>query len=300
VWTVVQTILNAVLFANPIGLIIIGVAALVAGIIYAYNHSETFRRIVQATWSGIKAAVMAVVDWLTGTAWPAIRAVWDFIVAGVKMVAAAFEYNFNFARAIVSAVWQWIQNRIDTGVANIKEAIARIGAIVAFFRDIFTRVQTAISTKIAEIIALVRGLPGRLLSGLGSLKDLLVNAGKDIITGLWEGIKSMGSWLGDKIVDLIQEFVPDPVRKLLGLASPSRLFRSFGRDTMRGFVEGVEAEASKVTDALSRALGPAAAGQVTGGSGDVRPIQQTFHLTGPSLPELAAQMQRELNWAQGG
>ena len=47
--------LNAALSANPIGLVVIAIAALVAGLIYAYQHSATFRAIVQGA---MKAVVL--------------------------------------------------------------------------------------------------------------------------------------------------------------------------------------------------------------------------------------------------
>lgn len=53
-WTVGQWLLNAALDANPIGIVVIAIAALVAGVILAYQHSETFRRIVHALWDMIK------------------------------------------------------------------------------------------------------------------------------------------------------------------------------------------------------------------------------------------------------
>jgi len=49
-------ILNVVMSANPISLIIIGVAALAAGLIYAYQHSETFRKVVDTTFRVIGEA----------------------------------------------------------------------------------------------------------------------------------------------------------------------------------------------------------------------------------------------------
>ncbi|WP_412082518.1 phage tail tape measure protein [Streptomyces sp. 35M1] len=54
-YAVAQGILNAVMTANPIGLIVVGIAALVALLVVAYNKSDTFRGIVQATWAGIQA-----------------------------------------------------------------------------------------------------------------------------------------------------------------------------------------------------------------------------------------------------
>src|SRR5690606_5271741 len=55
---------NAVLLANPIGLVVAALGALVAGLVYAWQNSETFRSVVTAVWNGIKAVILAVWTWL--------------------------------------------------------------------------------------------------------------------------------------------------------------------------------------------------------------------------------------------
>ena len=52
--TIAQGILNVVMTANPIGLIVGGIAALAAGFVYAYNKVDWFRGGVLATWTAIK------------------------------------------------------------------------------------------------------------------------------------------------------------------------------------------------------------------------------------------------------
>lgn len=61
-YTAVQAALNIVLAANPIGLVVIAVAALAAGLVLAYKRSETFRDIVK----GAFASVLGAVDKLLG------------------------------------------------------------------------------------------------------------------------------------------------------------------------------------------------------------------------------------------
>ena len=55
-WKVAQLALNVVLMANPIGLVVAALALLVAGVIYAYNESETFRNVVDTALKGIASA----------------------------------------------------------------------------------------------------------------------------------------------------------------------------------------------------------------------------------------------------
>lgn len=61
-WAAVQWLLNAAMTANPIGIVIAVIAALVAGIILAYKNSETFRTIVQGLWAAIKTAGEWIAD----------------------------------------------------------------------------------------------------------------------------------------------------------------------------------------------------------------------------------------------
>lgn len=65
-WTAIQWLFNAAMAANPIGLIIIGIAALVAAFIVAYNTSEDFRNIVNGAIEKVKEVALAVIDWFTG------------------------------------------------------------------------------------------------------------------------------------------------------------------------------------------------------------------------------------------
>ncbi|NUQ32424.1 MAG: phage tail tape measure protein, partial [Dermatophilaceae bacterium] len=79
-WAAVQWLMNAALNANPIGLIITGIAALAAGIIYAYKNSETFRKIVDTAFH----AIADVGRWLWNKVLgPVIR----FLIDGFSTVA---------------------------------------------------------------------------------------------------------------------------------------------------------------------------------------------------------------------
>ncbi|MGW2742378.1 phage tail tape measure protein [Streptomyces sp. NPDC001450] len=86
--TGVQAAFNAVMTANPIGLIIVGILALGAALVVAYNKSATFRAIVQGAWQGIQAAAM--------TAWngfikPALQGIWT----GLQAVGTAASWLWS-------------------------------------------------------------------------------------------------------------------------------------------------------------------------------------------------------------
>lgn len=100
----VQWLWNAALDANPIGLVIVAIAALVAGIIYAYKHFKWFRDFVNAVWQVIQIEAVAT--------WHAIVKVWDFIVAAGKTVWHALQAGWTAVWHAVADVAKWFADRV--------------------------------------------------------------------------------------------------------------------------------------------------------------------------------------------
>ena len=73
-WTAVQWLLNAALSANPIGLVVIAIAALVVGLVIAYKKSETFRKIVDAAFNAVWDIAKKLFSWFKAN-WPLLLAI---------------------------------------------------------------------------------------------------------------------------------------------------------------------------------------------------------------------------------
>lgn len=94
-----QWVLNAAMAANPIGLIIIAVIALVAGIVLLWRNSETFRKIVTAVWNAVWGAIKAAFDWIVKN-W---RTLFDILTWPHRMAWKGLVWIWNQIRAVVSA-----------------------------------------------------------------------------------------------------------------------------------------------------------------------------------------------------
>lgn len=95
-----QAALNAVINANPVGLLVSALAALAAGFVTAYHTSETFRNAVDSAFDWIKdkaqTAIGAVVDWI------------NELVAKLKGAAAALsnlKNGFEAAKQAYNAAY---------------------------------------------------------------------------------------------------------------------------------------------------------------------------------------------------
>jgi len=63
-WAGAQWLLNAALSANPIGLVVIGIAALVAGLVVLYKRSEKVRKVIDRMWNGLKLGAETAINFV--------------------------------------------------------------------------------------------------------------------------------------------------------------------------------------------------------------------------------------------
>jgi len=95
---------------------------------------------------------------------------------------------------------------------------------------------------------------------VGNLGNLLVNAGRDLLTGLWNGIQSMSGWLQSRVTGFFAGLVPDWARDALGIGSPSKVFAEIGKWVPEGMAQGITANIGPVLDAVG-GMASAMAGQ---------------------------------------
>ena len=132
--------------AAPFILIAALIAALIAGVIYAYQNFETFRNVVDAVWQGIQTAI--------SFAWEnVIKPIWDIIVFYItKILIPYYTFLFNVVKTvfegIVSAVqiaWGFIQtafNAIKSGIESVWGFFQTAKDIIG---TVFTNIADAIS-----------------------------------------------------------------------------------------------------------------------------------------------------------
>lgn len=268
-----QWLLNAAMSANPIGLIVIALAAVVGGLIYAYTHSEKFRAIVQAAFTMVKNVATGLLNFfknnwrtilmfLTGPIGIAVGLIiryWSQIKNAV-MTAVRFVGNLLKNAAIAylrfqMAVWSAIGKVISFMVSlpgKILGALASLGGrLVGLARSAFGAMKDTATGAVGGLLDYVRGLPGQIISGLGNLAGLLVSAGGDLIRGLIEGIGNMAKAAVDAVKGVASDAI-GAAKNLLGISSPSTVFASFGRFVAEGFAKGVKGSAKQAVSAVEK------------------------------------------------
>ena len=156
-------IFNAVLSANPIGLIVTAVAALTAGLVWFFTQTETGQQIWSSFVDWIKEAWQGIADFFVG--------IWSGISEGA------------------SILWDGV---VTTWNAYIESLKAMWNAVATFFSDLWVSIQEAASVAWTAITTAVMTIVQPFIDGFMNVWNNI----SDGLTQIWEGIKMIfqGAW----------------------------------------------------------------------------------------------------------
>ena len=158
---------------------------------------------------------------------------------------------------------------VETVLKNIAEAVQRDGPemIQKFVSYAIEKLPEVISLGLQMVISLVKGIaqniPQLVTSVLNMMATIaktiweslpdIIEVGKNIVLGLWEGIKAMASWIGEKVSGFVGGLV-DGVKGVLGIHSPSRVFAGIGQNMALGLGQGFERQMQRVSSGIQDAI----------------------------------------------
>jgi phage-related protein len=98
----------------------------------------------------------------------------------------------------------------------------------------------------------------------------IIQIGKDVVLGIWNGIQSLVGWLNEKIGNFVGGIV-DNVKGVLGIHSPSRVFAGIGENMAMGLGAGWENEYGSIKNNITSGLdfGTARVGLAGSGVGQI-------------------------------
>jgi hypothetical protein len=149
------------------------------------------------------------------------------VVAGIALIVVAIialVKNWDKVTEVIAKVWNAIKNFTVNAFNALKGFVDKIPQ---FVKDI--------------------------ISYFAVLPTQMFNLGKNIVTGLWDGIKGMASWLKDKVFGFFGDLLPGWAQKALGISSPSKVFASVGKNIVEGLESTFNAPAVKAVSNAARA-----------------------------------------------
>lgn len=218
-----QWLLNAAMSANPIGIVVAAIAALVAAFVVLWKKSEAFREFWTNLWEKIKNVTGAVVEGIKkffGGAWDGVKKIWNG-------AGDWFSQKWDAIKKGASKLWEGYLNLVKDSYEKQKEVWSKVGSV---FKEVFNK-----------IINVFKELPAK-------MKEV----GVDLVKGLWNGIKDMTSWVVNKVKGF-GETVLGGIKKFFGIHSPSTVMAEVGGYMAEGMAEGIEEGSSAVTEAGTNA-----------------------------------------------
>ena len=147
---------------------------------------------------------------------------------------------------IVKAIPQIISGIVDALIGNIDKIImAGVELFIALIENL--------PTIIVEIVKAVPQIIKGIVEAFGSLMYKIVEIGGNIVKGLWDGIKSLASWLWNKVSGWISS-IWDGICDFFGIHSPSKEMGWVGEMLVKGLAGSIEDngdEAVKAAEAMS-------------------------------------------------
>lgn len=174
--TAAQWLLNAAMNANPIGLIIAAIVALVTAFVMLWNKSEAFREFWIGLWEKIKE--------VAGIAWEAIKGFFSSAWEWVQGVWSAAVEWFSFIWEGIKAVFSVVGEVLGGFFSSAWQAIQIVwGVVVAYFQNVWNGIK-----KIFSVVKSV--LSGDFQGAWNGIKAIWDTV-KGYFSGIWEGIKSI-------------------------------------------------------------------------------------------------------------
>lgn len=155
IMTAVQWALNAALFANPIGLIILAIAALIAIIVLIVSNLDFFRGVWDAVWKFCSDVITAVWNWIKGN-WPLLLT----ILTGPIGAAVAFIItHWNQIRDVVGGIINWFRNAWNGAVDAVAGFFSGLaGRVSGAFQGVVGAVKSAINGVIRFVNGAINGV----------------------------------------------------------------------------------------------------------------------------------------------
>ena len=278
------------LFLNPVGLVILGVVALGAGIYLLYKHSETFRNMVarvgevlSATFKPALISIAYGVGYFVGTlmkgwqivsdytaeVWPLVstylvgfgKVVYAYLVPAIAFLKGYLVFAWDVIKTVTVASWEFVKLTIAT-VFNMIKNIVFIGwSIVSGIFKASMQILTGdwagawetIKQMFVNVWEGIKGYFGAVFGWFSGLGTIFYDAGVGLMTAFKDGI--MAAWESLKggvmnVLGWIRDLLPGSDAKRGPLSDLTASGRAFFPTFTKGLVQESDAPVRGVETAL--------------------------------------------------
>ena len=168
-----------------------------------------------------------------------------------QLIDAAVQLFTGIVRALPIILPQLIGAIMQIGPQLVSTLISMVPMLVGAGVSLIGGLISGASSMFGAVVGLFGGLMGRISGAIGNAGSALLQTGKDIIQGLIDGIGSMMGAIGRAVLSIVPEAIRGPFEDLLGIHSPSRVFRGYGVNIGQGLILGIGDMHSDIESAVN-------------------------------------------------
>ena len=154
-----------------------------------------------------------------------------------QILEAAFAIIQGLAEGLLNALPELIDALPEIIMTIIDFITDNLPLILEMGIELTVQLAFGLIKAIPQLVARLPEIVAAIVTGLGKAVGAVFEIGRNIVTGLWEGIKSLGSWIADKVSGFFSGIV-DGAKSLLGIHSPSTVFAGIGENMGLGIGMG--------------------------------------------------------------
>ena len=270
-WTAAQWLLNAAMSANPITLVVIAIAALVAAFVVLWNKSEAFRNFWINLWDKVKAVASTAWEAITGffsAAWDTIKAVWDVVLGYFQTLWAGIQTTFSVVSEVLSgffsaawnaikAIWDFVVGYYQGIWNGIKAVFSVVSSVLtSFFSAAWNGIKAVWNAVVAYYQGIWDGIKA-VFSVVSSVLTEFFSAAWNGIKGIWDAVSGYFSGIWESVKSVFSG-VESWFQSIFSAAwtAVQGVFSNFG-SFFQGLWDTIKSTFSNLGSSLSDAIGGA-------------------------------------------
>jgi len=202
-----------------------------------------------------------------------------------QILAAAFAIIQGLAQGLLEALPELVAALPEIILTIVNFIMENLPEIIAMGIELTIQLAAGLIEAIPQLVERLPEIITAIVTGLSEAVTSVFDIGKNIVSGLWDGIKSMDNWLTDSVGGFFSGII-DGAKNLLGIHSPSTVFAGIGSNMGLGIGVGFTDAMRGVEDDMKKAIPT----KFDGPSIDVDAVSQGVSgaITHPTTPQASS------------
>ena len=236
--------LNATMLANPIGIVITAIVALIAIFVTLYKKCDWFREGVDKIMKKVKDFFVNGFNSIKTFLTTKVPEIINNVTNWFKQLPGKI---YDSIKGAVNKVSTWGSNLLSTAKSK---ASAVVSGVISYMKQIPSKISSAISGALSVITKWGSNMLSRAKSAVQSVVNgiattfktvvsRVASIGGEIVAGVWSGISNKIDWIRDRIAGF-KDAVLNALKSVFGIASPSKVMKAeVGTHIASGVAEGI-------------------------------------------------------------